>query len=202
MSVFRKIFGSKTEASKEETDQKNQNPYLDTAQLPLDEVFTINFNKNGGKFLYCENMDEVHKFLDKIIEENNWDKKKALIFNTHLKEKFKSLKSDTIQKSDASEFLFTTCESLIANDGSLLISSNQIAEKKLVELPKNFIVFATTSQFVNTISEGLQGIKAKSKTKIPSNITTIKHFKTNNSNNFLSYGSSTKNLYLLLLENL
>jgi hypothetical protein len=71
-----------------------------------------------------------------------------------------------------------------------------------VELPENFIVFATTSQFVNTISEGLQGIKAKSKTKIPSNITTIKHFKTNNTNNFLSYGSSTKNLYLLLLENL
>ena len=202
MSVFRKIFGSKTEASKEETDQKNQNPYLDTAQLPLDEVFTINFNKNGGKFLYCENMDEVHTFLDKIIEENNWDRKKALIFNTRLKEKFKILKSDTIQKSDAPDFLFTTCESLIANDGSLLISSNQIAEKKLVELPKNFIVFATTSQFVNTISEGLQGIKAKSKTKIPSNITTIKHFKTNNSNNFLSYGSSTKNLYLLLLENL
>jgi|TARA_B110000037_G_scaffold18519_1_gene19242 L-lactate utilization protein LutC len=202
MSVFRKIFGSKTEASKEETDQKNQNPYLDTAQLPSDEVFTINFNKNGGKFLYCENMDEVHTFLDKIIEENNWDRKKALIFNTRLKEKFKILKSDTIQKSDAPDFLFTTCESLIANDGSLLISSNQIAEKKLVELPENFIVFATTSQFVNTISEGLQGIKAKSKTKIPSNITTIKHFKTNNSNNFLSYGSSTKNLYLLLLENL
>ena len=59
------------------------------------------------------------------------------------------------------DFLFTTCESLIANDGSLLISSNQIAEKKLVELPENFIVFATTSQFVNTISEGLQGIKAQ-----------------------------------------
>ena len=56
------------------------------------------------------------------------------------------------------------------------------AEKKLVELPENFIVFATTSQFVNTISEGLQGIKAQSKTKIPSNITTIKHFKANDTN--------------------
>ena len=41
--------------------------------------FTINFNKNGGKFLYCENIDEVHTFLDKIIEENNWNKKNALI---------------------------------------------------------------------------------------------------------------------------
>ena len=91
---------------------------------------------------------------------------------------------------------------MIANDGSLLISSNQIAEKKLIELPENFIVFATTSQLVNTISEGLQGIKAQSRKKIPSNITTIKHFKANDTNDFLSYGSSTKNLYLLLLEDL
>ena len=79
MSLFRKIFGSKKEESEKESDPKNQNPYLDVDKLPVDEVFTINFNKNGGKFLYCENIDEVHTFLDKIIEENNWDKKKALI---------------------------------------------------------------------------------------------------------------------------
>jgi len=202
MSVFRKIFGSKTDASKDKTDGKNQNQFLETSSLPIDEAFTINFNKNGGKFLYCENSDEVQNFLENIIEENNWDKKKALILNKHLRGKFKSFKLGTTKKIQDADFLFTTCESLIANDGSLLISSNQIAEKKLVELPENFIVFATTSQFVNTISEGLQGIKAQSKTKIPSNITTIKHFKANDSNDFLSYGSSTKNLYLLLLEDL
>lgn len=202
MSVFRKIFGSNTDVSKSKTDEKNQSKFLETSSLPVDEAFTINFNKNGGKFLYCENNDEVQDFLKNIIEENNWDKKKALILNKNLKEKFKRFKLGTSQKIKDADFLFTTCESLIANDGSLLISSNQIAEKKLVELPENFIVFATTSQFVNTISEGLQGIKAQSKTKIPSNITTIKHFKANDTNDFLSYGSSTKNLYLLLLEDL
>ena len=202
MSVFRKIFGSNTDASKSKADEKDQSEFLDTSNLPVDEAFTINFNKNGGKFLYCETNDEVQGFLESIIEENNWDKKKALILNKHLKEKFKRFKLGTAQKIKDSDFLFTTCEFLIANDGSLLISSNQIAEKKLVELPENFIVFATTSQFVNTISEGLQGIKAQSKTKIPSNITTIKHFKANDTNDFLSYGSSTKNLYLLLLEDL
>ncbi|AOR27622.1 lactate utilization protein B/C [Formosa sp. Hel1_33_131] len=202
MSVFRKIFGSKTDASKDKTDEKNQDQFLDSSSLPVDEAFTINFNKNGGKFLYCENNDEVQSFLENIIEENNWDKKKALILNKHLKEKFKSFKFGSTQKTKDADFLFTSCESLIAKDGSLLISSNQIAEKKLVDLPENFIVFATTSQFVNTISEGLQGIKAQSKTKIPSNITTIKHFKANDTNDFLSYGSSTKNLYLLLLEDL
>jgi L-lactate utilization protein LutB len=202
MSVFRKIFGSNTDASKSKTDEKDQSEFLDTSNLPIDEAFTINFNKNGGKFLYCETNDEVQGFLENIIEENNWDKKKALILNKQLKEKFKYFKLGTAQKAKDADFLFTSCEFLIANDGSLLISSNQIAEKKLVELPENFIVFATTSQFVNTISEGLQGIKAQNNTKIPSNITTIKHFKANHPNDFLSYGSSTKNLYLLLLEDL
>ena len=202
MSVFRKIFGSNTEASKSKTDGKNQNKFLEATSLPIDEAFTVNFNANGGKFLYCENNDEVQSFLENIIEENNWDKKKALILNKHLKAKFKSFKLGSTKKTEDADFLFTTCESLIANDGSLLISSNQIAEKKLIELPENFIVFATTSQFVKTISEGLQAIKAQSRIKIPSNITTIKHFKANETNDFLSYGSSTKNLYLLLLEDL
>ena len=195
MSVFRKIFGSNTGASKSKTDEKDQSEFLDTSNLPVEEAFTINFNKNGGKFLYCETNDEVQGFLENIIKENNWDKKKALILNNQLKEKFKHFKLGTAQKAKDADFLFTSCEFLIANDGSLLISSNQIAEKKLVELPENFIVYATTSQFVNTISEGLQGIKAQSKTKIPSNITTIKHFKANDTNDFLSYGSSTKPIF-------
>ena len=202
MSVFRKIFGSNTSASKSKTDENDQSKFLDSSGLPIDEAFTINFNTNGGKFLYCENIEEVKDFLDRIIKENNLDKKKALILKKHLKAKFKDFKLATTQKTKDADFLFTTCESLIANDGSLLISSNQIAEKKLIELPENFIVFATTSQLVNTISEGLQGIKAQSRKKIPSNITTIKHFKANDTNDFLSYGSSTKNLYLLLLEDL
>ena len=202
MSVFRKIFGSNTDASKSKTDEKDQSQFLDASSLPIDETFTVNFNANGGKFLYCENNDEVQNYLDNIIEENNWDKKKALILNKHLRAKFKSFKLSSTKKTEDADFLFTTCESLIANDGSLLISSNQIAEKKLIELPENFIVFATTSQFVKTISEGLQAIKAQSRIKIPSNITTIKHFKANETNDFLSYGSSTKNLYLLLLEDL
>ena len=77
-----------------------------------------------------------------------------------------------------------------------------MAEKKLNEFPNNLIVFATTSQIVPTISEGLREIKSKNPNKLPTNITTIKHFKLQEENDFLSYGSSTKNLYLLLLEDL
>ena len=122
--------------------------------------------------------------------------------NNKLKKKFKDFDWNTTEVINEGHFLFSTCEYLIANDGSILISSNQIAEKKLNELPKNFSVFATTSQIVKTMGEGLHGIKAKNNKNIPTNITTIKHFKAAEDDNFLSYGSSSKNLYLLLLEDL
>ena len=202
MSVFRKIFGSISKSDKEQQKNEDENKFLPKKDTPIDESFTIHFSENGGKFLYCETINEVDDFLQQIIKENNWEDKFALLLNSELNEKFKDVGWKTTETINEGLFLFTTCEYLIANDGSILISSNQIAEKKLNELPKNFIVFATTSQIVQTIGEGLHGIKAKNKKNIPTNITTIKHFKVIEDDNFLSYGSSSKNLYLLLLEDL
>ena len=202
MNLFRKIFSAKSKEEKKIPEQEERDKYLPKKELPVDELFTVNFNQNGGKFLYSESLEEAQEFLQKILEENNWKDKRALILNSKLKQKFKNFEWQTTKNINDGYFLFTTCEYLIANDGSLLISSNQIAEKKLKELPKNFIVFASTSQIVQTIGQGLQGIKVKNKKKIPSNITTIKHFKIDDEANFMNYGSSTKNLYLLLLEDL
>jgi len=170
--------------------------------IPIDESFTINFKANGGKFLYCENQKEIDDTLHNILIENDWNNKYAYFYDKNLKKRFKhsSLKTDLYLKN--ATFFITTCENLIADDGSLLISSNQIAEKKLNEFPDNFIVFAKTSQIVTNIGEGLREIKTKYVSKIPTNITTIKHFKNLAEKDFLSYGSSSKNLYLLLLEDL
>ncbi|MEY8848205.1 LUD domain-containing protein [Psychroserpens sp. XS_ASV72] len=201
MSLFRKIFGLK---DKPEDHIKNEErgKYMPEVRLPIDEQFTINFKANGGKFLYCENMQEIRESLDKIITENQWEDAKVLLLDERLNELFKDFKFSTTKKVSESTYFLSTCEYLISDDGSLLISSNQIAEKKLKELPHNFIIYATTSQFVHSIGEGLQGIKGKNKSKIPTNITTIKHFKTAEDKDFLTYGSSSKNLYLLLLEDL
>lgn len=169
--------------------------------LPIDESFTMNFKSNGGKFLYCDNINEVYSTVDAIITENDWQNKTGYFYDENLKDKFKHTPVKASSLSDATYF-FTTCENLIADDGSILISSLQIAEKKLGEFPNNFIVFATTSQMVNNIGEGLRQIKNKNSQKIPTNITTIKHFKVADEKDFLSYGSPSKNLYLLLLEDL
>ncbi|RNC83539.1 MAG: lactate utilization protein B/C [Winogradskyella sp.] len=202
MSLFRKIFGGKSKNSEENVPNDERSKYMPDIKLPVDEQFTINFKANGGKFLYCESIEEIYNSLENIIEENHWGDKKVFILNDNLKDLFKGFDLSISKKTSESSYFFTTCEYLISDDGSLLISSNQIAEKKLQELPPNFVVYATTSQLVENIGDGLKGIKNKNRNNIPTNITTIKHFKTDEDSNFMNYGSSAKNLYLLLLEDL
>ncbi|MDO6760274.1 LUD domain-containing protein [Tamlana sp. 2_MG-2023] len=202
MSLFRKIFGSKSKKPDEEMKSDHRGRYMPEVKIPIDERFTINFKANGGKFLYCDDLKEVYQNLGHIINENDWQQEEVLLLDSELQNKFKTLNLNPTKKLNQAPFFLTTCENLIANDGSILISSKQIFEKKLIELPFNFIVFATTSQLVETIGEGLKGIKSKNTKQIPTNITTIKHFKSGEDNDFLSYGSSAKNLYLLLLEDL
>ena len=202
MSLFRKIFGLKSNDSQESIENDERSKYMPDIKLPIDERFTINFKANGGKFLYCEDFDEVDQNLGLILEENDWKDENVMIIDNRLTEKFANFNLKISKRGSECAYFLTTCENLIANDGSLLISSKQIYEKKLPELPLNFVVFATTSQIVENIGEGLRGIKSKNRQKIPTNITTIKHFKSGDDKDFLSYGSSAKNLYLLLLEDL
>ena len=100
--------------------------------------------------------------------------------------------------------LFVGCEHLIAENGSILLSSNQLKDTKISDLSANFIVYATTSQIVNSKGESLTGIKSRYKGNIPSNISAIKNYNPNSKEkDFMSYGNTnSKNLYLLLFEDL
>ena len=203
MSLFRNFLNPKSKSDKgqDKPETSDRSKYMPDVKLPTDERFMLNFKNNGGKFLYCESDAEIMEVFDNILLENDWYEQKACCFDPNLREKFGNYNLE-FTKSGEAPFFLSTCEYLIANDGSILISSNQIKEKKLNELPANFIILASTSQLVDTIGEGLRGIKFHNKERIPSNITTIKSFETQKEGDFMSYGSSTKNLYLLLREDL
>lgn len=199
MSLFRKIFGSSNDAS----DEDNQSEYNapKPSNLPVDDLFTFNFKKNGGKFIYCENLNEVREQFENILEENDWFESEALCFEPKL---FNLLDENKLSYTNptAPKFLFASCENLIADEGSVLFSSNQIKQKKPNELPDNIVILATTSQILESKSDGLRGIKKKYDKDYPTNITTIKYFEKVQDEDFLTYGSCAKNLYLLLLEDL
>jgi hypothetical protein len=201
MSLFRKIFGTGNDASNEESQSEFSNIPSSFSLLPVDEKFTYNFKKNGGKFLYCENLSEVKDHFEHILEENDWFESEALCYEPKL---FSMLDENKLNydKPTNPKFLFASCENLLADEGSVLFSSNQIKQNKPNELPTNIIILATTSQILETKSDGLRVIKKKYDKDYPTNITTIKYFEKAKDENFLQYGSTAKNLYLLLLEDL
>ncbi|PWL37455.1 lactate utilization protein B/C [Flagellimonas aquimarina] len=200
MGIFDKLFGGGKKVSKETVETRGD--HMPDLKIPVDEKFTIYFKKNGGKFIYCEDDSEITEALTNIISENNWQSHLFYSLDKRLQSRFSSEKIGFTENRKESDIFFTTCEHLIAHNGSILVCSNQIKEKKLDELPSNLIVFATTSQLVDSISEALKVIKEKYQKNIPNNITTLKHFQPTpeNKNDFLSYGSASKNVYLLLLE--
>ncbi len=200
MSLFKKLFGSSNDASEVNKD-KEASQFNPEIKIPVDELFTFNFKKNGGKFLYCDALEELKDQFLNILEENDWFECQALCYEPKL---FHLLDENKLHydKPNAPKFLLTTCENLIADEGSVLLTSNQIKQNKPHELPTNMIVFATTSQILESKSDGLREIKKRYEKNYPTNITTIKYFEKAKEEDFLHYGSAAKNLYLLLLEDL
>ena len=199
MSLFRKIFGTSNEASDEESLSEYNTPK--PSNLAIDDLFTFNFKKNGGKFIYCENLSEVKEQFENILEENDWFESEVLCYEPKL---FNLLDENKLEYTSpvSPKFFFASCENLIADEGSVLLSSNQIKQKKPNELPDSIVILATTSQILETKSDGLRVIKKKYDKDYPTNITAIKYFEKVQDEDFLTYGSSAKNLYLLLLEDL
>jgi len=200
MSLFKKIFGAVNDVSNEERNPDG-NPYLPEQQLPVDELFMLNFKKNGGKFIYCDNLTEVHEQFLNVLEENDWFECEAMCLEPKLYSLLDENKLNYTKPVNP-KFILASCENLIADEGSILFSSNQIKQNKPNELPANIVIFATTSQILANKSDGLREIKKKYDKDYPTNITTIKYFEKVKDEDFLHYGSSAKNLYLLLLEDL
>ncbi|MGB0891194.1 MAG: LUD domain-containing protein [Flavobacteriaceae bacterium] len=196
MSIFKKIFNIKSESSEEKEIKKQP------VNLSLDDSFVHYFIEKGGKFIYCTKENEVIEILDKIINENNW--KELVCINNKL-ENLITNKEVTINNNiNYSAPFLTSCEHLIADNGDILFSSNQLKSKKIADLSDHFIVYATTSQLVKDTGQGLTGIKTNSKKNIPTNISAVKNYSIKkNDDNFLNYGNNnSKNLYLLLFEDL
>ena len=199
MSLFKKIFGSGNDSSSQENE--NDLSSLSSENLSVEELFTLRFRKNGGKFLYCENLEEVKSHFEDILEENDWFESEAICYEPKLYHMLEENKLN-YTKPENPKFLLAGCESLIADEGSILFSSNQIKQNKPQELPANIIIFATTSQIIDNKSDGLRAIKKRYEKDYPTNITTIKYFEKAKEEDFLHYGSVAKNLYLMLLEDL
>lgn len=199
MNFLKRFFGSKLTASQPDTPEPKG---AEQEELAIDLLFLQEFKKNKGKFLYCTSHEEINQHLDAILEENSWRAEEVLCFSDALK---KAHEDQLILTRDAtaSRIFFTECEHLIADQGSVLVCSNQLKSIKQEELPEHLIIMARTSQIVRSISSALKSIKQRYQgSPLPTKITSFKNnqITEENQDDFMHYGSKTKNLYLLLLE--
>lgn len=199
MNLFKKIF-TKNKVS-QSPDKETSSKYMPKELMPVDEEFMVKFTEKNGKLLYCDNMEEAYEAFQNILIENNWKNPNVCCNQDSVKSLFTAFPLNYTNKPTA-DFYLSDCEYLISSVGGVLVCSHQLKDRKLQEIPDDLVILSYTSQLTRDISQGLQGIKNKTGS-IPTNITTIQHFGTSNSDaSFMSYGSSTKNLYLLLVEDL
>ena len=164
-----------------------------------DVIFAKNFTSFGGRFIFIDEKNSTNEIFQKIIEENQWSNDNVCSLDSNIS---KNLNIRLIRKidNDNVKALVTECEFLLSNTGRILICNKQIKSNRIEDLPPVVIVLAKSNQYVSDVSEGMTELKKKYKTNFPSNITKINVKNKLNEDNFLTYGNSAKDIYLILSD--
>ena len=162
---------------------------------PSDVTFAKVFTNNGGKFFYCENVEDFYSHLTHLLQESKL--KQPYCSDDSLKELLTPSKLTFETDYKIADSSINTCEFLIAFNGSVMVSGKQTKNLKIEELPEAMIVVSYTSQIVKNISEGLRGIQNKYGKSRPSLVTTIR---TKDSITTMSDSDRAKDLYIFLIE--
>ena len=180
-------------------DNQDPDDNFISEESSLDLIFAKNFTESGGRFIFLDQQNSSKDIFDKIVEENQWEIENVCSLDSDIS---KNLNIKSIRKIDDNKVkaLVTGCEFLLSNSGRILICNKQIKNNKIESLPSVLIILASMDQFVSDLSEGMTNLKHKYKTKFPSNITTIVVKNKLNEDNFLTYGNSAKDIYLILSD--
>ena len=176
-------------------EQEEQEKFTPNPNDPADVTFAKVFTNNGGKFFYCDNVEDFYDHLIQLLQENNW--KSTYCSNDKLKKLLEPTKLSFETDYKIADSSINTCEFLIAFNGSVMVSGEQTKNLKIEHLPEAMIIVAYTSQIVKNISEGLRGIQNKYGKSRPSLVTTIR---TKESITTMSDSDRAKNLYIFLIE--
>lgn len=162
--------------------EKSDNPYLNLEETPLyppfenplEVVFAQQFTAVAGKFVFCEDELDVVENLLALVEKDSLRKIYAWepsIQNLLSNYGFPFYSTDT--DFEQAEVGITTCEALIARNGSILISNANGAGRRLGIYPHMNIVIAYTSQLLPDIKEAMELMKRRYGENLPSLISVI-----------------------------
>ncbi|WP_316840996.1 lactate utilization protein C [Pedobacter gandavensis] len=162
--------------------EKRDNPYPNLEDTPLypknDEFLEIMFAEEltavSGNFIYCENgMDFIENMLQ-LAEKFNW--RKIYCWEPELQNLLSEYEFPFYQTDkdfEMAEVGITLCEALIARNGSVMVSNENAAGRRLSIFPHHHIIIARTGQLVLDLKDAFKLIKNKYADQLPSMISTI-----------------------------
>lgn len=139
----------------------------------LELVFAQEFTKINGKFVFCESIAEFNNNIQLLMKEYSLDSVYCIDENLQ-----KLLENASVPYSSSKEdFLgmdvaVTSCESLIARTGSVLVSSRQDSGRRLNVYPNIHIVISSSKNLVYDIKDAIEKLQTEGET-LPSQITLI-----------------------------
>lgn len=191
--------------------EKKDNPYPNLEDTPLyedykdhiDLLFAEQLTAVAGNFVFCEDDIQLVENLLHLAEEKNW--RKIYCWETEIqsllsKYEFPHYTTDTdFFNADVG---ITTCEALIARNGSVLVSNGNQSGRRLSIYPHVHIVIAFTSQLVLDLKDAFKLLKVKYPEKNPTMIVNITGpSRTADIEKTLVLGAhGPKELYVFLLE--
>lgn len=130
-------------------------------------AFAEKFVRAKGRFVYCESEKDFKQKLQSLIQYRKWEN--VLAFNENLNSYLNNVGIETVLENKNAIVGISLCQSLLANSGSILITSNQGFGDKINKLPSIFIVVAHSSQVYSNYKEALEPLLEN----IPQSITTF-----------------------------
>lgn len=162
--------------------EKRDNPYPNLEEAPLysdhadilEVLFAEQLTLVAGKFIFCEDEFQFIENLLLLADEKSW--RKIYCWEDTLQKMlnsyefpFYSTDTDFYQ----AEVGITTCESLIARNGTVLVSNGNDSGRRLSIYPHHHVVIAYTSQLVLDIKDALKNIRHKYGNRLPSLLSAV-----------------------------
>jgi L-lactate dehydrogenase complex protein LldG len=191
--------------------EKRDNPYPNLEDTPLYEEYTDHIDllfaeqltAVAGNFIFCEDEIQLIENLLQLADEKSWRR----IYCWEPKIQGLLQKYEYPFYSTETDFLnadvgISTCEALIARNGSVLVSNGSQAGRRLSIYPNIHVVIAYTSQLVLDLKDGFKALKEKYDGNLPSMISNITGpSRTADIEKTLVLGAhGPKELYVFLLE--
>lgn len=192
MSLFKRIVSKLTNQPEDDDKQSLEKLGDSLKNADLDYKFAQLFTHSGGFFNYCADEAEALQTLNQILKIE--DCKSVFCCDKDLHNFLDVVKIPyTSQLDTANDTAFISCEYLIAYDGRIMLSHNNILHYHSSRLPAKIIIIANVSQIVNNLNDAMGKIKRTGNIK---NLTSISG---NHSKLDVAAHNNTK-LFLLLLE--